>query len=372
MAEEELKLEDSNLAGIGGEEDIAQRKAAAALEAAWQGAGEAAGIEVWRVENRRTADDLPDFGVARWPKEEYGCFYSGDSYLVMNTKIDDEGAKSMDLHYWLGESTSQDEMGVAAYKTVELDDLLDGVPIQFREVQGNESSQFLGYFPFIKYMEGGIASGFRHVKPEEYEPRLLHVKKQAKGKNMCVKQLPVAIESLNQGDAFVLDCGSVVYKWCGEFSSPFEKSKAALLQGNLINERHGKAVKGDEDSDEFWAVFGGQGEISNEERAKPVSHEFGERVLLRISDSSGSLEFTEVARGSISRDMLESSDAFIIDLESRIFVWVGANASVNERRQALQCATTYLQQNNKPLNIRMTRIVEGTREPPNFQYAFNA
>jgi gelsolin len=60
--------------------------------------------------------------------------------------------------------------------------------------------------PSTKYMEGGIASGFRHVKPEEYEPRLLHVKKQAKGKNMCVKQLPVAIESLNQGDAFILDC----------------------------------------------------------------------------------------------------------------------------------------------------------------------
>jgi gelsolin len=41
---------------------------------------------------------------------EYGCFYSGDSYLVMNTKIDDEGTKSMNLYYWLGESTSQDEM----------------------------------------------------------------------------------------------------------------------------------------------------------------------------------------------------------------------------------------------------------------------
>ena len=82
---EQAKLEDSNMANYGGEDHRNAAKAAAQTEKEYEGAGQKPGLEIWRVENRRTEDDRPDFGVKRWPKDQYGEFYDGDSYIVLNT-----------------------------------------------------------------------------------------------------------------------------------------------------------------------------------------------------------------------------------------------------------------------------------------------
>ena len=72
------------------------------------------------------------------------------------------------LHFWLGEETSQDESTVAAYKSVELDEAMGGGPIQHREVQGSESDLFMSYFKAtgIEYLPGGIESGFNKVEKD--------------------------------------------------------------------------------------------------------------------------------------------------------------------------------------------------------------
>ena len=56
--------------------------------------------------------------------------------------------------------SSTDEKGAAAALSARLDELLDDIPIQYREVEGNESSRFLSYFPNgLQYLWGGVASG---------------------------------------------------------------------------------------------------------------------------------------------------------------------------------------------------------------------
>lgn len=58
------------------------------------------------------------------------------------------------IHFWLGSQTTPDKSGVAAYKTVELDNFLNGCCIQHRETEGNESSRFLSYFKNgLRYVE---------------------------------------------------------------------------------------------------------------------------------------------------------------------------------------------------------------------------
>lgn len=50
------------------------------------------------------------------------------------------------VHFWLGINTTPEKSGLAAYKTVELDGLLNCCSTQHRETQENESNRFLSYF----------------------------------------------------------------------------------------------------------------------------------------------------------------------------------------------------------------------------------
>ncbi|KAL0339668.1 UNVERIFIED_CONTAM: Villin-3 [Sesamum radiatum] len=137
---------------------------AKSLEPAFQGAGQKVGTEIWRIEN---------FQPVPLPKSDYGKFYSGDSYIILQTSPGKGGGYLYDIHFWLGKDTSQDEAGTAAIKTVELDAILGGRAVQYRELQGHESDKFLSYFkPCIIPLEGGVASGFKKPEEEEFETRL--------------------------------------------------------------------------------------------------------------------------------------------------------------------------------------------------------
>jgi gelsolin len=366
------KLEDSNIANYGSKEHKDAKKAAAQSEQAWAGAGQKVGVQIWRIEK---------FQVVPWPVSQYGSFFSGDSYIVLNSyKTPDSDAMKYNVHFWLGKETSQDEAGTAAYKTVELDDLLGDVPVQYREVEGYESKEFMDIFKGkIVTMDGGVDSGFNQVKPTEYKPRLLHMKSTANKKNVRVSQVPLAVASLNDGDVFILDNGMEIIQWNGKSSGIFEKRKAAEIVLALRNDRNGRPVStvmdGVEAHATFWPALGASTAPASVHAAIPDTDDKvpdHEPSLWRLSDASGKLQMTSEAKGksNIKKSLLDQNYVFILDVGTHLFVWIGNKTSSDEKTKATIFGSDYLvAQGRNPRTTAIQREISG-RETKNFGSSF--
>jgi len=350
-------IDESNLAHIGSDEDKAARESAAKLEMKWDGAGEKEGTQVWRVENKRDAHGNPDFGISEWPVERYGEFYRGDSFIVLFTSK--EGNElCWDIFFWIGSESSQDEYGVAAYKANELDDLLGDAPVQHREVEGSESEQFLSCFKEIKYLDGGVDSGFRHEKvnekPETLPPRLFRVVK--KGHSVQSFQVNLSCGSLNQGDVFLLDSGKIIYTWFGNKCSPFEKSKAGTLAHNMAGMRFGHCdviIDVPDTNEDFWTLLGGKGDISDEEGPVETTR------VTRMYELDCVDSHLRMKKVDLSRENLDTSNVYILDAGDRVFIWTGKGSESCESQQAMMVVDRNLKAMGRQNTVPVSCLKEG-------------
>jgi len=215
-------------------------------------------------------------------------------------------------------------------------------------------------------LSGGVDSGFKHVKPEEYKPRLLHIKGK---KKVRVTQVELSRDSLNSGDVFVLDGGLKIWQWNGKKSGPAEKQKGAQFARAIADERKGKAKnivleEGDKDAD-FWKHLGGEGAVKSAEDGGDDNEtdkaEGFVKVLFHLSDASGKMVFKQVGSGSqCKKGLLDSNDVFILDTGNEVFAWIGKGASQEEKSKALGFAQDYLKNFNRPAYLPICRILEGS------------
>jgi gelsolin len=354
-----IPIEDTNMAGVGGEEDMANRKKAAAGEPAWEGIGTEPGIWIFRIES---------FKVVPWPKEKYGKFHEGDSYILLQTEFDVEeetGEPSdklqHDIHFWLGKKTSTDEKGTAAYKTVELDDFFDGAAVQHREVQGHESEVFLSYFPDgVSYLPGGVDSGFKVTQSDIFINKLYQVRRN-KGK-IIVEEEQVALASLNHRDSFILQVERTIYVWDGDSASAFVKHAANTKAEKMESESNGELTVERNLDDTFWKALGGKGDIcAADQVGEEVAADFGEGILYEIQvsdDDDRKLTVTEKARGELDRSHLVTTAVMMVDTRHEIFLWLGKETTKLEKATAFHTASDYLKMNKRDIDSTAITILK--------------
>jgi len=341
-------------------------QAAARIEVDWDGVGTSPGIEIWRVENKRNEQTrAPQFGIHKWPKRHYGEFFTGDSYIVLQTS-QQPGSETFlyDIYFWIGSESSQDEYGVAAYKANELDELLGSTPVQHRETEGYESDGFHKCFPTgLRLLKGGIASGFRDVDVDEgnieIPTRLFHIRRKGNKTNSYLVELSVT--SLNQGDAFVLDAGEKVYTWYGQSSSPFEKNKAVEIAHNMVEHRLGHCTlvaDVSDDDEKFWEILGGKGAIPEAttytDDDMPQEHE--PKMYIISDENLGKIKVMEV---EASRRHLITDDVCLIDLGNLVLVWIGKGSSTREQQQSMSIVQSQLKALGRHKNTQVERVMEG-------------
>jgi gelsolin len=250
-------------------------------------------------------------------------------------------------------------------------------------------------------MDGGIETGFNHVKPTEYKTRLMQVSG-VNAKYVRVDTVPTKRESLNMGDVFVLDAGLDIWQWNGTAASVWEKRKAEDVVKALIAERNGKPKKavldGNENDEKFWKHLGGKGTITAAKPEKkevkaptsptgtkkgPVADKAGVEAeapknddenwdpacikeLYQVKIASGKTSFTPVCRGGekVLKAKLNTKETFVLDVEDQdkehhVYVWVGKAAGKDHQKAAMGYGMEFVKQFKLKDCWPIARVVEG-------------
>ncbi|KAI9073613.1 hypothetical protein K1719_044425 [Acacia pycnantha] len=324
------------------------------LDSAFQAAGAKPGIEIWCIENQH---------LVLVPQSCHGKFYTGSAYVVLNTVFPKSGPPQHDLHYWLGNDANEVDSGLASDKALELDAALGSCSVQYREIQGQESQKFLSYFkPCIIPIEGVFDSKLGNLCGE-YQVSLYS----CKGDHVVrVKEVPFLRSSLNHDDVFILDTASKIFLFSGCNSTIQERAKALEVIQYIKDDKHsgncevatiedGKFV-GDSDVGEFWNFFGGYAPIPRE---LPSAQEQSVDSSIQLFWINLQGKLCQAGKDALSKEMLETDKCYMLDCGTEIYVWMGRQTLLTERKTSISAVENFLRNEGRSNGTHMTFLSEG-------------
>ena len=301
-------------------------------------------------------------------------FRTGDCYVCLTaTPLEIKGARSrtnqleVHVHFWLGNEASTDKKALAAIRSVQLASAAQPrVSAQHREEQGEESERFLEAFAGaggeMEVLSGGGDSYLNHVEPTPPKTALY----QFKGvKNVRISLVETSPNSLNSGDAFLLDTGGSMYVWFGKSSNWQERTLAAQASAHMRTAYkrppHSPVYtlyEGEEgkETERFWQAIGGRpesgrvcsAEEGGDDKAFESEVEYDLYEIDLKEDMKVEMRYLEQgADGSLFMSRMRSDCAYVLDTKSEMYVCIGPSAAPIQREVALKLAVDSVTGANK-------------------------
>ncbi|EGG25050.1 villin [Cavenderia fasciculata] len=196
-----------------------------------------------------------------------------------------------------------------------------------------------------------------NLQPKD-QPKLLHIKGR---RSPFVRQVELTYLSLNSGDVFILDCGkelNLIYQWNGKDANRIEKGKGMDIAKSIKDkERVGcrvVIVDDGKETDDFWKVLGGRGEIASADSAGDDREaELGIRKHINlyrvVMDENAPATAENLGidlvpmDGRLTKNMLEGNECYILDCVSEMFVWTGSASKLKVRNASLKLGSNMLE-----------------------------
>ncbi|KAL6897749.1 hypothetical protein ACP4OV_006708 [Aristida adscensionis] len=326
------------------------------VDDAFLGVGDKPGLDIWCI-----------VGSSLVPvaKSLHGKFYTGNTYIILNTAELKSGVRRHDVHYWVGEEAKEEDCLMASDKAVELDVALGSNTVQCRETQGEESDKFLSYFkPCIIPVQGSFSS---HLKGSGDKSNQITMFR-CQGEHVArIMEVPFSRSSLDHKSVFIVDTPSKIFLFSGCNSSMQARARALDVVKHLKESRHAGRCEiaaiedgvlvGDSDAGEFWNLFGGFAPIPRDlpDAVREESMAMPSKRLIWINKRN----LVPIEAHLLDREILNSDRSYLLDCGTEIFLWMGMTTLVSERKSAVTALEDYVHSQGRSTNIRTVIMTEG-------------
>ena len=173
---------------------------------------------------------------------------------------------------------------------------------------------------------------------------LFHVKGRA-AVTPVAGEVTATAAMLNSSAVFIAVSTTQAFVWKGKYSSAAERAAAdgiarylaSVMDGNGSKDRKVVFIEEGAESEAFWSVLGGRKTYTSLKQGASVAS--GDPRLFEASSITGRFAVTEVTR--FSQSDLAVSNAYLLDVQTHVFVWTSDQTSQATKTKALATAKRF-------------------------------